>query len=125
MTKTATHSSWLCLGQTQLPWKAVLLLLGFAALVAVSGIESGDPSVYDWMTYDAFDRIDDRYRAITAQNCKSKPASELRLPHDSVGQLPMFNRLLSYIVYPNRTKLLHVHNMALNRAFFFRQVNNV
>lgn len=60
-----------------------------------------------------------RYRAITAQNCKSKPASELRLPYGSVGQLPKFNRLLSHIVYPNRTKLLHVHNMALNRAFFF------
>jgi len=72
------------------------------------------------MDLDNFDRIDMRYRAITAQNCKSKPASELRLPYGSVGQLPKFNRLLSHIVYPNRTKLLHVHNMALNRAFFFR-----
>jgi len=83
-------------------------------------VSHGMRSSYDWMPYDKFDEIDDRYRAVTAQNCKSKPAGELRLPEGSVGQLPQFNRLLSYIVFPNRTKLLHVHNMALNRAFFFR-----
>jgi len=117
MGRTAAQS---CLLHTQLPWKAALFLIGLAALVAVSG---GERSVYDWMPYDAFDEIDDRYRAVTAQNCKSRPASELRLPVGSVGQLPQFNRLLSYIVYPNRTKLMHVHNMALNRAFFYRCVH--
>jgi hypothetical protein len=99
-----------------IPWKGVLFLVGVAALI----MAANGRNVYDWMPYDAFDEIDDRYRAVTAQNCKSKPASELRLPADSVGQLPKYNRLLSYIVYPNRTKLLHVHNMALNRAFFYR-----
>ncbi|ESO11626.1 hypothetical protein HELRODRAFT_108901 [Helobdella robusta] len=77
---------------------------------------------YDWLTYDKFDEIDDRMNSVNAQNCKSKSASELRLPRDSVAQPPMFNRLLSYIVYPNRTKLLHTHNMALNRAFFYSYI---
>jgi len=121
MNKTTAQSLWSFCLKTNLPWKAVLLFLGLAALVAISG---GERSSYDWMPYDAFDEIDDRYRAITPQNCKSKPASELRLPYGSVGQLPQFNRLLSYIVYPNRTKLLHVHNMALNRAFFFRYLSH-
>ena len=101
---------------TTVPWKGILCVAFIGALAVISNAQN----VYDWMPYDAFDDIDDRMHAITAQNCKTKPASELRLPYDSVGQLPKFNRLLSYIVYPNRTKLLHVHNTALNRAFFFR-----
>ena len=117
MARVKEQFSWLSVLETRLPWRAVLFFIGLATLLAVSG---GERSVYDWMPYDKFDEIDDRYRAVTAQNCKSKPASELRLPYGSVGQLPQFNRLLSYIIYPNRTKLLHVHNMALNRAFFFR-----
>jgi len=117
MNDTMARSVWSSLLKTHLPWKAILFFLGLAALIMVSG---GERSSYDWMPYDAFDDIDDRYRAVTPQNCRSKPVSELRLPRGSVGQLPQFNRLLSYIIYPNRTKLLHVHNMALNRAFFFR-----
>jgi len=122
MNQTTVQSVWSSLLKSHLPWKAVLLFLGLAALVAVSG---GERSSYDWMPYDAFDEIDDRYRAITPQNCKSKPASELRLPYGSVGQLPKFNRLLNYYIYPNRTKLVHVHNMALNRAFFFRYLSRL
>jgi len=117
MTRTTAQPPWSCLLRTQLPWKAILLFIGLATLVVVSHAER---SVYDWMPYDSFDEIDDRYRAITAQNCKSKPSSVLRMPEGSVGQLPKFNRLLNYYIYPNRTRLLHVHNMALNRAFFFR-----
>jgi len=117
MAKMTAQSAQSCQLLTQLPWKTILFCIGLATLVAVSG---GERSVYDWMPYDNFDKVDDMYRAITEQNCGSKPTSELRLPYGSVGQLPMFNRLLSYIVFPNRTKLLHVHNMALNRAFFFR-----
>ena len=114
-TSSSRDKSWLA-ATSAVPWKAVV----FIAAVALLTVVSNASNVYDWMPYDAFDDIDDRMHAITAQNCKGKPASELRLPHDAVGQLPKFNRLLSFIVYPNRTKLLHVHNMALSRAFFFR-----
>jgi len=117
MARVTLQSAWSCLKLTHLPWKAILFFVALATLVVVTG---GERSVYDWMPYDNFDKVDDMYRAVTEQNCKSKPASALHLPYGSVGQLPKFNRLLSYIVYPNRTKLLHVHNMALNRAFFFR-----
>lgn len=100
------------------PWKGMLFMIGFG-LCMYMGSAKTRKGAYDWLTYDAFDEVDDRMNAINAQNCRSKPATELRLPADTVAQQPKFNRLLSYIVYPNRTKLLHTHNMALNRAFFY------
>lgn len=98
------------------PWKGIVGILVIAVLMMASNAQN----LYDWMPYDAFDEIDDRMQAITPQNCKGKPASELRLPADAVGQLPRYNRLLNFIVYPNRTRLLQVHNAALTKAFFFR-----
>ena len=102
----------------------LLALLAIAAVILIPTESSAQPyqNAYDWLTYDKFDELDDRMNAVNAQNCHTKSASELRLPADSVAQPPMFNRLLSYIVYPNRTKLLHTHNMALNRAFFFSYI---
>ena len=44
------------------------------------------------------------------------------MPDNTISQVPKFNKLLSSIVYPNRTNLLHLHNMALNRAFFFSYI---
>jgi len=41
------------------------------------------------------------------------------LPADSVAAVPKYNELLSSKTYSNRTNMLHVHNMALNRAFFY------
>ena len=94
-----------------------MLMLGYQEVIGKKYLHA-----YDWMTYDRFDELDDRMMAVNEFNCASKSASELRLPADSVAQEPMFNRLLSYIIYPNRTKLLHTHNMALNRAFFFSYI---
>ena len=57
--------------------------------------------------------------SVNFDNCHAKPEEELRLPRDTLAQLPRYNKLLSTIIYPNRTDLLHLHNMALNRAFFY------
>ena len=83
-----------------------------------SGADTGR-SVYDWATYDTFDEITDKMDSVTAANCQSKPKKELHLTDQVLAQMPRFNKLLSSIIYPNRTNLLHVHNMALNRAFYF------
>jgi len=111
---------------TTVPWFGLCMAALIVCLGIWSGIDAakgrGGTGSYDWMTRDIFDEVDDRMNSVNAQNCKSKPASELRLPADLIAQPPKFNRLLSYIVYPNRTKLLHVHNMALNRAFFYSYV---
>ncbi|XP_041375748.1 uncharacterized protein LOC121388465 isoform X2 [Gigantopelta aegis] len=77
---------------------------------------------FSWQKYDAFDDIDDRFIAIQAGNCQSKPKDEMVFRQDSVSQIPKYNRLLSTIWYKNRTSLVHLHNMALNRAFFYSYI---
>ena len=78
---------------------------------------------FDWMQRDYFDDVNDMMDRVTPENCRSKPKSELYLPPGSVTQLPRANKLLSTIIYPNRTALLHLHNMALNRAFFWSYIH--
>lgn len=99
------------------PWLGLCAVL---ALCVLLGVQAGGP--FDWQTYDAFDEINDRMEAVNRENCRSKPASELRLPSETLAQLPRFNKLLSTIIFPNRTNLLHLHNMALNRAFYYSYI---
>ncbi len=103
------------------PWKGIVAGVALVILLVAQHCGSAR-GPYDWMGYDRFDEITDRYDAINAENCRSKPTSALRLPRETVAQVPRFNKLLSTIIYPNRTKLLHLHNMALNRAFFFSYI---
>lgn len=95
-------------------WLHAVLLLCLCA-----GLGLGR-SVFQWMEPDNFDDITDRMDAVNWENCASKSEDELYLPEDALGsQMPQFNKLLITIIYPNRTNLVHVHNMALNRAFFY------
>lgn len=54
--------------------------------------------------------------------CDIKPKDRLRMPHGTISQLPQFNRLPTTLIHPNRSALLHLHNAALSRAFFFSYV---
>ena len=94
-----------------------VLLLGFCVYVIGDG-----RGPFDWHGYDSFDEITDLMDSVNSENCRSKPAEALKLPADTLAQMPKFNKLLTTIVYPNRTNELHVHNMALNRAFFFSYI---
>ena len=76
-------------------------------------------SQFKWMKYDQFDEIQDHITGITGKNCRQKTLDDLQLRKDIVSQIPRYNELLSKIYYANRTRLLHLHNMALNRAFFY------
>ncbi|CAH1798682.1 unnamed protein product [Owenia fusiformis] len=106
--------------------RSVAAVVFAVALVALAGLEAQRSNgKFDWMSYDNFDQIIDRMDSVTPENCNSKPSAELRLHPDTVSQLPLTNRLLSTIIYPNRTSLLHLHNMALNRAFFHSYVNQI
>ncbi|GFN94730.1 fras1 related extracellular matrix protein [Plakobranchus ocellatus] len=77
---------------------------------------------YSWMAYDHFDEINDHFSSINADNCRNKDKSQLIMRKDVVAQLPVYNELLSRIWYRNRSSLIHIHNMALNRAFFYSYV---
>ncbi|CAG5116099.1 unnamed protein product, partial [Candidula unifasciata] len=101
---------------------SVFLFVSFWAVYLVS------PTPYTWMKRDNWDIINERFSNVSAQNCRSKHKDDLMLPADSVAAVPQYNKLLSARTFSNRTNLLHVHNMALNRAFFFsliyQQLNN-
>ncbi|XP_076444630.1 uncharacterized protein LOC143282762 isoform X1 [Babylonia areolata] len=83
---------------------------------------------FEWMRPDRFDEINDKFYSITGENCRSKRQDDLQFRPGTVAQKPRYNMLLSTIIYSNRSNLLHAHNMALNRAFFYsfiyQQLNN-
>ncbi|XP_063441841.1 uncharacterized protein LOC134722188 [Mytilus trossulus] len=77
---------------------------------------------YEWMKRDNFDIIDDLFQAVKGSNCRSKSKREMLLRPDVVSQIPKANQLKSTIIYKNRTNLVHMHNMALNRAYFMSYI---
>lgn len=93
-----------------------LKLLCLFILIVCASYTNGQ---FKWMRYDNFDKIQDHITSITGKNCREKSADQLQLPKEVVSQIPRYNELLSKIFYKNRTRLLHLHNMALNRAFFY------
>ena len=99
----------------------MLTTLLLVVLVAIMGHLDGQ-SKFSWMWYDHFDEIDDHMRTVNQQNCHSKSREEMVLRADTVSQLPVYNQLLDRIWYRNRTSMIHLHNMALNRAFFYSYI---
>ncbi|XP_059145696.1 uncharacterized protein LOC131932801 [Physella acuta] len=90
-------------------------------IVTVFTIAAGE-SKFTWMKPDHFDEIDAQFRSVTAENCRTKNKEALVMRKDVVTQLPVYNQLLSRVWYKNRTSLIHLHNMALNRAFFYSYI---
>lgn len=77
------------------------------------------PGPYSWMKNDKFDEIMEKMVKINPQNCKSKSREELMLPEETLSQLPQYNTLPKTEIFPNRTTLLHIHQAALSRGYFF------
>lgn len=77
---------------------------------------------FSWMRYDRFDEVNDHLKTVDAQNCRSKSKRDLVLRPDTVAQLPVYNELLDRVWYKNRSTLIHLHNMALNRAMFYSYI---
>ncbi|GAV09998.1 hypothetical protein RvY_19506, partial [Ramazzottius varieornatus] len=68
---------------------------------------------------DRFDEILTRFRSISGANCEGRPRHELFIPLDAVSHLPDIKDLYLNPLYRNRTNLAQIHNIALNRAFFY------
>jgi hypothetical protein len=80
-------------------------------------------SVFDWNPADNYGKIDGLMTKVQKyKDCKAKTQQAMTLPKHSVSQIPRANQLLNKIWYKNRTKLVHMHNMALNRAFFYSYI---
>lgn len=75
-----------------------------------------------WMKWDAFDDLDLKFRSTTGENCRSKSIDDLLMPKDVLTQIPKFNELQTKVFRKNRTNLIQLHNMALNRAYFFSYI---
>ncbi|XP_014776491.1 uncharacterized protein LOC106873574 [Octopus bimaculoides] len=75
---------------------------------------------------DKFDEIMDKFTSVTGENCRSKHYTDLRLDNDRkkgvISQVPRYNTFLSTVYYTNRSSLLHAHNLALNRAFYYSYI---
>lgn len=69
---------------------------------------------------DAFDEIRDKFDRVSQHNCRIQDINELFLPNDTVTHVPNIKQLNIDPVFPNRTNLLHIHNMAISKSFFFR-----
>ena len=93
--------------------RIVLLLLALLSLAYAQ---------FQWQTRDQFDEIRRKLERVNYDNCKVVDRNGLFLPASTVTHVPDLKWLGIDPVFPNRTNLLHVHNMALSRAFYFRSV---
>lgn len=75
----------------------------------------------DWPV-DSFDIIRQRMDRVTPDNCIVQHTYDLKLTNDSVSHLPDIKDININPVFPNRTALLHLHNLALSRSFFWSYI---
>ncbi|XP_066597995.1 uncharacterized protein [Prorops nasuta] len=77
---------------------------------------------FEWQSRDAFDEIRMRMDKVNAYNCPIQHLGDLYLPEDSVSHLPDIKDININPIFPNRTALLHLHNMALSRSFYWSYI---
>ena len=84
---------------------------------------------FDWHGRDVIDDIKEQMENVNADNCHQKSAQELKLSMDTLPDMPSFDTLVSGASDPSTgpsdpswSSLTHVHNMAMNRAFFFSYI---
>lgn len=96
-------------------WQRVIL----AWLIALA---LGVYAQYEWQARDAFDEVRMKMDKVTKDNCPIQHVGDLYLPEDSVSHLPEIKEININPVFPNRTQLLQLHNMALSRSFFWSYI---
>ena len=92
----------------------LVFLLSFAVNLVVIECQ------FNWQTRDSFDQIRKQLDSVVPDNCKVVDINELFLPQSSVTHIPDLKWLGIDPIFQNRTNLLHIHNMALSRAFYLR-----
>lgn len=102
------------MGVTAVIWRSYF---GFGVLLCVTVLAQ-----YEWQPRDAFDEIRLKMDKVTGDNCQIQHLGDLYLPHDAVSHLIDIKEININPVFPNRTALLHLHNMALSRSFFWSYI---
>lgn len=91
-------------------------------LVLLTLLCNGIRGQYEWQTRDAFDEVTYKMEKVNWENCPIQHLGDLFLPEDSVSHLPDIKDININPVFPNRTALLHLHNLALSRSFFWSYI---
>jgi len=95
-------------------WRSYLLFM----LVLAVGVFAQ----HEWQARDAFDEIKRQFDKVNADNCPIQHHSDLFMPMDAVSHKPDIKEVNVNPVFPNRTALLHLQNMALSRSFFWSYI---
>lgn len=95
-------------------WLHILIVAVFSCLGVVAQ--------YEWQTRDAFDEIRHKMDKVNKDNCPIQHFGDLYLPEDAISHLPDIKDVNINPIFPNRTALLHVHNLALSRSFFWSYI---
>ncbi len=109
-------------------WRSAELALWLCVLHSLSDVLSMVADAQSDRFEDVFPRRDDfdaiqaKIREVNGDNCAIKHVGDLKLPEDTVSHLPDIKEININPVFPNRTDLLHLHNVALSRAFFFSYI---
>ena len=69
---------------------------------------------------DNFELTIDKMRGVTHSNCHLKNKVHLELSSDSVTQVStLYWKQYFDVIYSNRSKLLHLHNTAMSKGFYY------
>lgn len=77
---------------------------------------------YEWQSKDSFDEIRMQLDRVNSGNCRIMNLDDLILPEGTVSHLPDIKDINVNPVFPNRTALVHLQNMAISRSFFFSYI---
>lgn len=75
-----------------------------------------------WHQRDNVDDIVGKFERLSAENCAVLDRNQLFLPMSTVSHIPDIKQFGIDPIYQNRTNLLQIHNLALNRAFFYSYI---
>lgn len=98
-----------------------ILLVCFLALASGCSI-SHVSGQHLWHQHDNIDDVEAKFERITADNCAVIDRNQLFLPMSAVSHVPDIKQFGIDPIYQNRTNLLQIHNLALNRAFFYSYI---
>lgn len=110
-----------CSKSDYLSW-AIRLLVASIVAIHVADINVGVHGQHNWHQSDNFDEIKGKYERPSSDNCNVIDRNHLFLPSSSVSQIPDIKQFGIDPIYLNRTNLLHIQNVALNRAFFYSYI---
>ncbi|CAH8591988.1 unnamed protein product [Schistosoma intercalatum] len=100
----------------------IILFIERQCLVTAQNNGDDSSSPFRWFKPDNFDIISRKMDQANPNNCETMSEADLRLPPTSLSQIPQYNEIPMRQWFTNRSKLLHLHNLALNRAFFYSYI---